>query len=171
MTATEGRPVTGSIEPVQQSVTVDRAAEDAFRLFTAGASSWWPLDSHSVHGADTVECVFEQRGGGRIYERTADGREVEWGRMKVWDPPRRFVCSWYPGHPADRGQELEVRFQALDGGRTRVELEHRGWELLGEKAAEARADYDEGWAYVFGERYAQRADEADDTRTTKGTEA
>lgn len=157
MTATEGRPAVGSVEPVRHGITVGRGVEDAFRLFTERATTWWPFESHSVYGIEAVECVFEPQEGGRILERTADGREVEWGRIKVWDPPRRFVSSWYPGHPADRGQELEVRFDPLDDGRTRVELEHRGWELLGEKATAARANYDEGWAYVFGERYATQA--------------
>jgi len=40
--------------------------------------------------------------------------------------------------------EVEVRFVPFDGC-TRVELEHRGWERLGELANTARIDYDQGW--------------------------
>ena len=53
-------------------------------------------------------------------------------------------------------QEVEVRFSA-DGGGTLVELEHRGWQKLGARAAEARAGYDEGWTVVLGEHFAAAA--------------
>jgi hypothetical protein len=36
----------------------------------------------------------------------------------------------------------------VDGG-TRVDLEHRGWEKLGERAAEARQGYSQGWESVL----------------------
>jgi hypothetical protein len=42
-----------------------------------------------------------------------------------------------------------VRF-VPDGDGSRVELEHRGWERLGEAAAEAREGYDTGWDTVLG---------------------
>ena len=42
-----------------------------------------------------------------------------------------------------------MRFTEIDGG-TRVELEHRGWERLGDRASGARADYEEGWEPVLG---------------------
>jgi hypothetical protein len=41
-----------------------------------------------------------------------------------------------------------VRFTALERG-TRVELEHRGWERLGELGLTARIDYDQGWQPVL----------------------
>ena len=44
--------------------------------------------------------------------------------------------------------ELEVRFPSQGAG-TLVELEHRGWERLGEVAEEARASYGEGGAGVL----------------------
>ena len=37
------------IDPIVRTVTVSASKEDAFRLFTEGISSWWPLASHSVH--------------------------------------------------------------------------------------------------------------------------
>jgi hypothetical protein len=48
-----------------------------------------------------------------------------------------------------------VRFTA-DGDSTVVELEHRGWEARGDRAAEVRAAYDGGWIGVL-ERYASAA--------------
>jgi hypothetical protein len=42
-----------------------------------------------------------------------------------------------------------VRF-APSGARTRVELEHRGFERLGALGRRARRGYPIGWAYVLG---------------------
>jgi hypothetical protein len=42
-----------------------------------------------------------------------------------------------------------VRFTG-EGEGTRVELEHRGWERMGERGEEARGHYDDGWATVLG---------------------
>jgi hypothetical protein len=47
-----------------------------------------------------------------------------------------------------------VRFTP-EGDRTRVELEHRGFERLGGLARKARRGYPIGWAYVLG-LYASR---------------
>jgi hypothetical protein len=56
--------------------------------------------------------------------------------------------SWYPGHDSSQATELEVRF-AADGDGTRVDLVHRGWEILAERAQEARSGYDSGWGDVL----------------------
>jgi hypothetical protein len=74
----------------------------------------------------------------------------------AWEPPKRFVMTWHPGREADGAQELELRFAAVPGG-TRVELEHRGWQALGERARETRDAYDDdarGWPSVLA-RYQQ----------------
>ena len=51
--------------------------------------------------------------------------------------------------------EIEVTFTD-EGGKTRVDLEHRGWERLGERASEARQGYDAAWERVLA-RYAEKA--------------
>ena len=52
--------------------------------------------------------------------------------------------------------ELEVRFTRQGEG-TLVELEHRGWEGLGEIAEEARASYGTGWIPTLA-RFQEAAD-------------
>ena len=69
--------------------------------------------------------------------------------MLTWEPPHRFAMSWYPGSDPSSATELEVRF-AREGEGTRIELEHRGWEILGERAAQSRTGYDGGWITVLG---------------------
>ncbi len=142
-----------AVEAVRKSLLVECGAERAFEVFTREIGTWWPLGRYSIGGDRITEVVFEEHVGGRIFERHSDGGEGEWGRVVAWDPPHRFVMTWHPGHDAAESTELEVRF-ALEGDDTRLELEHRGWEILGERAAEARGSYESGWAGVL-ERYGQ----------------
>ena len=137
------------VSPVQKSITVRIPVEEAFSLFTDGIHTWWPLASHSIGEEQAESCVLEGRQGGRFYEVLKDGSEAEWGEVLAWEPPRRFVTTWHPGRERETAQELEVVFTA-EGGGTRVDLTHNGWELLGERAEEARQGYDKGWDYVLG---------------------
>jgi len=141
--------MTTTLAPIVKTLVVPVSRERAFDHFTAGIGRWWPLATHSVHGADARTAVIEPRVGGRLYERTADGREADWGEVRVWQPPARLVFSFMK-YAVDRPTtEVEVTFETVGGG-TRVTLEHRGWEQLG---AELRGGYDEGWDHVFGECY------------------
>jgi uncharacterized protein YndB with AHSA1/START domain len=139
-----------TVTPVRKSLVVDCSPERAFELFTREVASWWPLGKYSIGGDKITEVVFEEQVGGRIFERHTDGGEGEWGRVLAWEPPQRFAMSWYPGGEPSQATELEVRF-AAEGEGTRVDLEHRGWEILGERAAEARTGYDGGWPSVLAE--------------------
>ena len=141
------------IEVVRRSVTVDCAAEEAFRIFTADANSWWPVASHSLYGDTVKEVVFEQREGGEVFELTETGEKGHWATVLAWEPPNRLVLAWEVS-PSVIGTEVEVRFRPEDDG-TRVELEHRGWEHVAQDAPAKRDDYDSGWAYVLGQ-YAAR---------------
>jgi uncharacterized protein YndB with AHSA1/START domain len=137
------------IEAVRKTVTVDAAVEEAFRVFTADTMSWWPVETHSIHGAAVKEVVFEGREGGEVYELTADGEKGHWARVVVWDPPSRLVLAWNILEREAEPTEVEIRFLP-EGESTRVELEHRGWEAIAEKASAKRDDYDTGWGYVLG---------------------
>ena len=75
------------------------------------------------------------------------------GWVTAWEPPARLVLKWHPGSTPAEAQEVELRFTETPGG-TRVDLEHRGWDALGARSAEAREGYDNGWEGVFVELYA-----------------
>jgi uncharacterized protein YndB with AHSA1/START domain len=131
---------------IHKTITVGLPVEDAFRLFTERAGDWWPLATHSIHGAATESIVFETREGGRFYERAESGEEGDWGRVLVFEPPHRFVLQWLVD-PRCAG-EVEVRFHR-EGEGTRVELQHRGWEQYGDEADTAMSGYDSGWDVVL----------------------
>jgi uncharacterized protein YndB with AHSA1/START domain len=141
------------IEVIEKTLIVNCSVEEAFRIFTADARSWWPVDSHSIH-VDVAEIVFEPRSGGEVYEVSASGERGHWADVIEWDPPTRLVLAWNILRSDDAATEVEVRFLP-DGEGTRVELEHRGWERLAEGGAEKRANYDGGWDFVLG-KYVDR---------------
>ena len=149
------------IDPVRKTISVGCTPERAFSIFTDGISRWWPLKKLSLSQARAMSCAIEPRLGGAVYEVVDDGGRIEWGQVLVWDPPSRLVMSWHPGSPADTAQEVEVRFTPQGAG-TRVDLEHRGWEKLGERAAEARSNYEGGWVLVFETLFAQACANGDE---------
>lgn len=143
-------PIAPYLEPLRKSVTVARRPAEAFQVFTAGIARWWPLPRYSVSLERARSCGIEPFVGGELFEVRDDGRRCAWGRVLVWDPPRRLAVTWHPGREADTAQEVEVRFVAEGDAATRVELEHRGWAKLGARAAEARERYTDGWDAVLG---------------------
>ncbi|HEY1716171.1 MAG TPA: SRPBCC family protein [Solirubrobacteraceae bacterium] len=123
--------------PVRTSIEVEAPRQRAFEVFTQEMASWWPGDHHLLDG-EIVEMIFEPRAGGRVYDRSADGRELTWARVVAYEPPGRVVFTW-DINPAweietdpERASEVEVRFVAESESRTRVELEHRHLERHGD---------------------------------------
>ncbi len=149
-------------EPVRKRVRVERTIDDAFRLFVEDIDGWWPVERFSRAADDqygdgvTVErVVFEPRQGGRLYEITSEGVEGSWAEVVAYEPPVRIVLAWKPNDRQEPPTEVDIRFEP-DGDGTIVSLEHRGWERLGERAAEARTGHDDGWRLPL-ERFAAAA--------------
>jgi uncharacterized protein YndB with AHSA1/START domain len=145
-----------TIVPISKSIRISLDVEAAYKLFTEGINSWWPLDAtHSVGKDQVVSCAVEGRVGGRVYETLQDGSEAIWGTIQAYEPPHLFATSWHPGNSPEVATYLEVRFAAGDSGTT-VTLTHSGWEARGEEAASVREGYNTGWDFVLGE-FTQRA--------------
>jgi len=150
-------PVTNRIEPIRKSITVAVPRERAFAVFTRRMDAWWPFAGHSMFEEKSRGVAFDPRVGGLVEEIDLDGNRAAWGRLLAWDPPASFRMTWHPGREESSAQELEVRFIEVPEG-TRVELEHRGWENLRERGAEARGGYDQGWGSVLDAYVAACAD-------------
>jgi hypothetical protein len=129
---------------LKMSFEVACPAEHAFRTWTSGIGTWWPSD-HTVTGGPGLEIIMQGRVGGRIYERTADGAEHDWGEVTVWGPPEQLAYLWYLRQGRADASEVAVRFVAQGATVTRVEIEHRGWERLGAAGEERRARNLAGW--------------------------
>jgi uncharacterized protein YndB with AHSA1/START domain len=148
------------IDPIQRTIIVRCDRARAFRVFTDEMGSWWPLDTFSravdEGGAPVVAIAFDHEVG-TIWEVRADGGRASWGEILVWEPPTRLVMAWKPRDRPVEPTEVEVTFTALEEGGTRVDLEHRGWERLGDLAAQGRENYASGWPMVFDQRFANAA--------------
>ena len=130
--------------PLRMSFDVDCPAEHAFTVWTSGIGAWWPAD-HTVTGRADLDVVMQSGVGGRIYERTPDGAEHDWGEVTVWSPPTRLAYLWHLRRDRSDATEVEIRFVARDSGRTQIEIEHRGWDRLGRAAEQWREQNQVGW--------------------------
>jgi uncharacterized protein YndB with AHSA1/START domain len=151
---------------VRKSISVRAGVERAFEAFTAGMDSWWPREHH-IGKSPMTKSVLQCRAGGRCYSEHADGSESDWGLVTVWEPPRRFVLAWLINanwqYDADlsRTSEVEIRFTPQADGTTRVDLEHRNFERMGESGNNMRmmVDAPGGWSGLL-QRYAGFVDQA-----------
>lgn len=135
-----------SLEPIRLAFHVECDSEHAFRTWTARTSLWWPA-SHTVSGEPHLE--FEPHVGGRIYERTQEGAEHDWGAVVAWEPPARIVYEWQLRVGRADATQVEIRFSDAPTGGTRVEIEHRGWERLGAPGAARREGNLAGWGSLL----------------------
>jgi uncharacterized protein YndB with AHSA1/START domain len=137
--------MTEGIAPIRLSFEVRCSAVHAFTTWTARTTLWWPVD-HTVTAQPGLEVVFQPRQGGRIFERTPAGDEHDWGEILAWDPPRRLLYRWHLRQDATDATEVEIRFVPEADDRTRVEIEHRGWERLGARGPARREGNFAGWS-------------------------
>ena len=98
-----------------------------------------------MSGERGLEIVFEPRVGRRIFERTADGREFEWGEITAWEPPARLGYRWSIATTPEDATDVEIRFHRDGESATRVEIEHRGWDRLGARGPSWRDVNQGGW--------------------------
>ncbi len=147
------------IAPIQCNVEVKASTARAFELFAQHMGAWWPRGKTPA-GRPHAELIIEPRKDGRWFERDADGQETPWGKVLAWEPPRRLVLGWQLDHhfrfDADRLMEVEILFEALPGGGTRVRLEHRDLEQLGSEAETFAGKVRSGWPERLGD-FAQYA--------------
>jgi uncharacterized protein YndB with AHSA1/START domain len=149
---------------VQKALIVNLPVERVFDVFTQNMGAWWPA-THHIAKQPFTEITVEPRAGGRWFERAADGSECEWGRVMVWEPPNRVVFSWHlqPDWKFDpdpeKASEVEIRFFADGGDKTRLELEHRKLERHGAAWEQLRAGVDApgGWTAVLAQFAAKAA--------------
>jgi uncharacterized protein YndB with AHSA1/START domain len=153
----------GGMEPIRRTVRVQCSIDRAFRVFTERMGTWWPLETHSIAvdqelGQKAETLRVDTRKGGRIQEVLEDGSTRVWGDVVAWEPPHRVVFAWKPNDRPTPPTEVEVRFSP-ESDVTLVELEHRGWDRLGDVADEIRPLYDSeaGWTMVLG-RYRNAAE-------------
>jgi len=143
-----------TIAPVRKTIRVKASPSRAFEVFTQGMSRWWP-PTHTILKVEPEDYILEPRVGGRWFQRGIDGSECDTGKVLVWEPPSKLVLAWQitPQWQYDPSliTEVEVRFSDEGGGFTRVDLEHRNLDRVGENAEAIRAAVDApgGWSAIL----------------------
>jgi uncharacterized protein YndB with AHSA1/START domain len=131
-------------EPLLLEFELRCSAAHAFATWTDRFGQWWPA-GHTTSGDSAASVHLEPRLGGRIYERTTDGREVDWGEVTSWEPPHRLGYLWHIRRTREAATDVLVLF-ADDGDGCRVRIEHTGWERLGAEGPTWRDANRGGWS-------------------------
>jgi uncharacterized protein YndB with AHSA1/START domain len=155
---------TNETTAVHASIEVHARPERAFEVFTRDFGAFKPPE-HNLLSVPIDQTVVETHVGGHIIDRGTDGSECPWATVLAYDPPDRFVFSWnispYWQLEPDAGKqsEVEVTFTALDGDRTRVDIDHRHLDRHGDGWAGVREGVStkEGWP-LYLNRYADLLD-------------
>lgn len=132
------------IEPLRLSFEINCSAPHAFEVWTTRLSAWWPK-GHSASGDPDTVVTLEPREGGRIYERTPDGSEIEWGEITTWDPPHRLGYLWHITRDRTEATDVELTFVDVGDGTTRLDVVQSGWERLGAEGPAYREANTGGW--------------------------
>ena len=124
-----------STDVLRNSCSVGVSVSRAFEVFTEGLGTWW-IREFTWSGPDALERVGIEPGvDGKCYEIGPYGFRCDWGRVLAW---------------------VELQFYPDGEGRTRIDLEHRGFERHGEAGVTYREALDEGWEQLLA-RYAAAA--------------
>jgi uncharacterized protein YndB with AHSA1/START domain len=140
--------------PVRKSVTLRTTPAHAFQVFTAGIGDWWPA-THHIGASPLKRTHIEPKAGGRWYSVCQDDSTCEVGKVLAWEPPGRLLLAWQIDgqfqYDANLITEVEVIFADQGDGTTRVDLEHRNLERMGDYAEPGRAmlDAPNGWGLIL----------------------
>ena len=141
-----------TVPPVVKTIDLPVGATEAFKHYVQGLPQWFPLNKFFMGETPPKECCVETHLGGRLFERTNEGKELVWGHITVWEPPHRLAYTWQVGTAPEKAQLIEITFADTSEG-SKLTLRHSGWEKLGEHGARAREGYDGGWEFVLGSCY------------------
>lgn len=102
----------------------------AFEAFTAEIGQWWRPNAlfavtpraPGVLSFDGRERLIETREGGKVFEV---------GRVSVWEPGARLVVGWRQAtFTPGMATQVEVTFEVVGEGETRVTVSHSGWDSV-----------------------------------------
>ncbi len=137
-------------QPLEAAVIVDTSAEAAFVRFTAGLGGWWPPEFSWSQPALLERIGMECREGGLLSETGPHGFRIDWGRVVVWEPPRRLVFLWQigadrvPEPDPERASLVTVTVEAASSGAD-VTVVHDRWERHGADAQAYRDGFVGAW--------------------------
>lgn len=130
---------------IVKSVHLPLSVAAAFDLVTRRIGEWWPPERR--HSNDPGSEIF-LLASGRFFERAPDGREVELGCVRAWEPPRRIVLDFFIATGPERPTEVEITFFPRGVG-TDVTVVHRPKPSSEALWAERAPRYERSWTEVL----------------------
>jgi uncharacterized protein YndB with AHSA1/START domain len=118
------------------ALRVKATPERAFSAFVGDIGVWWRPNrlfqfTPRSPGVLSFQSPDEMGRGGRLIETLANGKEFVVGEIRVWEPPHRLVVGWRQASFApDQNTEVQITFEPMEDGQTRVCVEHTGWERV-----------------------------------------
>lgn len=127
------------------SLRVRARPDRAFEVFTREIALWWqPNQLIRITDVGGEVLALDAREGGALTATTPNGDVFEIGRITVWEPPSRLVFSWrQQSFRPDQTTEVDIRFESVGDGETRVTVQHFGWDAFPPEHA-ARHGFPEG---------------------------
>lgn len=140
------------------ALRVKATPERAFEAFTAEIGAWWkPNDLFAFTPREPGVLSFEDCE--RLIETRPGGKVFEVGKVTVWEPGARLVVGWrQASFTPDMATEVEVTFEHVGEGETRVTVTHSGWDSVpqahvarhGFPLAAFQARHAEWWQLLLG---------------------
>jgi uncharacterized protein YndB with AHSA1/START domain len=146
---------TPSIKSIKLELSVQVPISEAFWGFITEINSWWPQE-YTWAGNKLIKIAIEPKLNGRCYEIGPHGFQCDWGRVLVWEPPKRILFTWQiapdrvPEPDPEKVSEIEILFKE-EKGKTNVTFLHSKFEKHGEKAEFYRNSLSssKGWPYIL----------------------
>lgn len=139
------------IPNIKKELVVAAKQETCFKVFTEKMDAWWPR-THHVGKSPMTEMVLEPGKDGRWFTKHEDGSEVNTGTVLVWQAYDLLVLNWQINgdfqYDPSVLTEVEVKFIAEGANSTRVLMEHKDLDRLGE-GGKAIESMDEGWGMIM----------------------
>ncbi len=102
----------------------------AFEAFTAEIGVWWTPNALFAF-TPRAPGVLSFEGRERLIETREGGKVFEIGKVTVWEPGSRLVVGWRQAtFTPDMATQVEVTFEAVGEGETRVTVTHSGWDSV-----------------------------------------
>jgi uncharacterized protein YndB with AHSA1/START domain len=138
---------------LQVAIRVAAPPQRAFDAFTGEIGAWWkPNHLFEFTRRRSGALAFEPGPAGRLTETYEDGSVFEIGRITAWEPPHRLALTWrQASFRDDQVTHVEVHFDAVGAGETRVTVRHAGWDSVPQDHV-ARHGFPLG---VFQQRHAE----------------
>ncbi|MEO8222670.1 MAG: SRPBCC domain-containing protein [Specibacter sp.] len=107
-------------ESFEESVVIDVPVDQAFDGFTDAVHLWWPVAEQSVVGHGSHVAILRDH----LVEESDDGEEIVWADVQEWESPSFIKLHWTLGQEQFGTSEIEIHFEPVDEGMTRVRINY-----------------------------------------------